>query len=43
MDAIHLAVMLTDATALAAGDEVKLVTRDEQQASAARAIGLALY
>lgn len=43
LDAIHLAVALTDATSLAAGDEVKLVTRDQRQAAAARAAGLAVY
>jgi len=40
LDAIHLAVALTDATALAAGEPVVLVTRDQQQAAAARAVGL---
>jgi predicted nucleic acid-binding protein len=43
LDAIHLAVALTDAAALAPGEEVKLVTRDRQQAAAARAAGLAVY
>ncbi len=40
LDAIHLAVALTDATALAAGDEVALVTRDRRQAAAAKSVGL---
>ena len=43
LDAIHLAVALIDATALAAGDPVVLVTRDKQQAEAARALGLSVY
>jgi predicted nucleic acid-binding protein len=43
LDAIHLAVALTDATALAAGDPVVLVTRDRAQARAAAAIGLSVY
>ncbi|HET9142817.1 type II toxin-antitoxin system VapC family toxin [Actinophytocola sp.] len=40
LDAIHLAVALTDGTALAAGEPVVLVTRDQQQAVAAKALGL---
>jgi hypothetical protein len=40
LDAIHLAVALTDAAALTDGEPVVLVTRDEQQAAAARALGL---
>ena len=40
MDAIHLAVALTDAVSLAEGDEVTMVTRDKRQAAAARAQGL---
>jgi predicted nucleic acid-binding protein len=43
LDAIHLAVALTDATALAAGEPVVLVTRDRQQAEAAKALGLSVY
>ena len=43
LDAIHLAVALTDATVLAAGEPVVLVTRDRQQAAAARAAGLSVY
>jgi uncharacterized protein len=43
LDAIHLAVVLTDATALAAGEPVVLVTRDTQQAKAATALGLSVY
>lgn len=42
LDAIHLAVALTDATALAAGEPVVVATRDQQQAKAARALGLAV-
>jgi hypothetical protein len=41
LDAIHLAVALTDAVDLAAGEKVTVVTRDENQATAARATGLA--
>lgn len=40
LDAIHLAVALTDAVDLAAGEKVTVVTRDEDQATAARAAGL---
>jgi uncharacterized protein len=40
LDAIHLAVLLTAATQLAAGEPVTLVTRDKQQATAAQALGL---
>jgi predicted nucleic acid-binding protein len=40
LDAIHLAVALTEATALAAGEPVTVVTRDQQQAAAAVARGL---
>lgn len=43
LDAIHLAVALTDATTLAAGEPVVLVTRDKQQAEAAKALGLSVY
>ena len=42
LDAIHLAVALTDAAALAAGDPVVMVTRDLRQAAAARSVGLAV-
>jgi len=42
LDALHLAVALTDATELAAGEPVILVTRDHEQATAAAALGLAL-
>ncbi len=42
MDAIHLAVALVDAAAVAEGEEVVLVTRDADQAAAARALGLAV-
>ena len=40
LDAIHLAVVSTAATELAAGESVVLVTRDDQQAAAAIAMGL---
>lgn len=42
LDAIHLAVALEDAPAFAGSEEVVLVTRDEDQAAAARALGLAV-
>jgi uncharacterized protein len=42
LDAIHLAVALTDARELAAGEPVSLVTRDKAQAAAAESLGLAL-
>jgi predicted nucleic acid-binding protein len=41
LDAIHLAVALEEGPALAGGEEVVLVTRDEAQAEAAAALGLA--
>jgi predicted nucleic acid-binding protein len=40
LDAIHLAVLITAATRLAAGEPVTLVTKDKQQATAAQALGL---
>jgi uncharacterized protein len=40
--AIHLAVALTEAVELAAGEPVSLVTRDKAQAIAADSLGLAL-
>jgi hypothetical protein len=40
LDAIHLAVALTDATERAAGDPVALITRDPAQADVAGAVGL---
>jgi uncharacterized protein len=40
LDAIHLAVALTDVTTLAAGEPVELVTRDKRQAAAAIALGV---
>jgi hypothetical protein len=40
LDAIHVAVALTDVTKLAAGEPVELVTRDKRQAAAAAALGL---
>jgi predicted nucleic acid-binding protein len=42
LDAIHLAVALTEAVELAAGDLVSLVTCDRAQAVAADAVGLPL-
>jgi len=40
LDALHLAVATTSATALAGADSVVLVTRDGRQAAAAAAMGL---
>ena len=40
LDAIHLAVCVEDCPALAGGEEVVFVTRDTDQARAARALGL---
>src|SRR2546427_5575928 len=40
LDAIHLAVCVEDCPGLAAGAEVVFVTRDTDQARAARALGL---
>lgn len=40
LDAIHLAVALTDAVDLAAGEPVSMVTRDRAQAEAAESLGL---
>jgi len=40
LDALHLAVASTSATALAGTDSVVLVTRDDRQAAAAAAMGL---
>lgn len=42
LDAIHLAVALTDAVELAAGEPVSMVTRDRAQAEAAESLGLTL-
>jgi predicted nucleic acid-binding protein len=42
LDAIHLAVALTEATDLAAGEPVSMVTRDKTQAAAAESLGLRL-
>jgi predicted nucleic acid-binding protein len=42
LDALHLAVALTDAVDLAAGEPVSMVTRDPAQAAAAESLGLAL-
>lgn len=42
LDAIHLAVALTEAVELAAGEPVSLVTCDKAQATAADSLGLAL-
>jgi predicted nucleic acid-binding protein len=41
LDALHLAVASTSATALAGGDSVVLVTRDDRQVAAAATMGLA--
>jgi predicted nucleic acid-binding protein len=38
--ALHLAVAITDATALAAGADIGFVTRDKQQGRAAKDLGL---
>lgn len=43
LGAIHLAVALNDATTLAAGQPVVLVTRDRAQAAAAKELGLAVF
>lgn len=40
LDAIHLAVALEDAFVLAGDEPLELVTRDHDQAAAARALGL---
>ncbi len=40
LDAIHLAVAMEEGPRLAAGDEIQFVTRDRDQAAAARALGL---
>lgn len=42
LDALHLAVALEECPALADGEDIVLVTRDEQQAAAATAVGLAV-
>ena len=42
LDAIHLAVCVEDCPGLAGGEEVVFVTRDSDQAAAARALGLEL-
>jgi predicted nucleic acid-binding protein len=42
LDAIHVAVVMTDVTTLAAGEPVELVTRDKRQAASAAALGLAV-
>jgi predicted nucleic acid-binding protein len=42
LDAIHLAVALEDCPRLAADGDVAFVTRDAEQAAAARSLGLAL-
>lgn len=42
LDAIHLAVALEECPAIAGGDDVVFVTRDDEQAAAARALGLAV-
>ena len=40
LDAIHLAVAMEEGPRLAAGEEIHFVTRDRDQAAAARALGL---
>src|SRR5712692_2929377 len=40
LDAVHLAVCVEECPALAGGDEIVFVTRDADQAKAARALGL---
>jgi uncharacterized protein len=42
LDAIHVAVALTDVATLAAGEPISFVTRDQRQAAAAKAAGLAV-
>jgi predicted nucleic acid-binding protein len=42
LDAIHLAVCVEDCPGLAGGEAVVFVTRDADQAAAARALGLAV-
>lgn len=42
LDALHLATALRDATPLAGGEPVGMVTRDERQAAAAREHGLSV-
>ena len=42
LDAIHLAVCAEDCPALAGDDEIIFVTRDDDQAKAARALGFAI-
>jgi hypothetical protein len=39
LDALHLAVAIEECPVLAHGDDVSFVTRDEEQATAARALG----
>ncbi len=41
-DALHLAVLLSDGLAVAGGEPVILVTRDVQQAEAAKELGLSV-
>lgn len=40
MDAIHLAVLTSDGIAMAGGEPIVFVTRDKQQADAARELGI---
>jgi uncharacterized protein len=42
LDALHLAVALTAASEVAAGEPVSIVTRDRAQAAAAESLGLGL-
>jgi uncharacterized protein len=42
LDAIHLAVCAGEAPAVAAGDDIAFVTRDKDQANAAKSLGFAV-
>lgn len=42
LDAIHLAVAVTECPSLAGDEEFVLITRDEDQAEAARKLGMAV-
>jgi uncharacterized protein len=41
--ALHLAVAITEATALAPGDDLAFVTRDKQQGKTAKALGMIVF
>lgn len=43
LDAIHLAVLMSDGVAVAGGDDIVLVTKDDQQADAARELGITVF